>query len=52
MHVPDSITVGPNRTTGRRLQQDDERVLARMEVPDTIRLGKLTTSKHRSLFLL
>jgi hypothetical protein len=43
MRVPDSITVGPNRATGLRLHQDNERLPIRMEVPDSIRLGKSIT---------
>lgn len=39
MHVPDSITVGPNRSTFPRLDQDDNRVPIRMEVPDRLRPG-------------
>ena len=40
MHVPDSITVGPNRSTVRRLHQDDDQLPVRMEVPNSIRLSK------------
>jgi len=50
MHVPDSITIGPNRGTAFGLHQDNERLPVRMEVPDSIRLGKSTTSKHHFLF--
>lgn len=39
MHVPDSITVGPVRSTVPRLHQDNERVPIRMEVPDRLRPG-------------
>lgn len=39
MHVPDSITVGPNRPTVPRLHSDDGQLPVRMEVPNTIRLG-------------
>ena len=39
MHVPDSITVGPNRSSMPRLHLDDEQLPVRMEVPDSIRLG-------------
>ena len=53
MRVPDSITVGPNRATGLRLHQENERLPIRMEVPDSIRLGNtdhigLTNGKHSS----
>jgi len=40
MYVPDSITVGPNRSSAPRLHQDNDRLPVRMEVPDSIRLGK------------
>ncbi|CAF0724473.1 unnamed protein product [Adineta steineri] len=39
MHVPDSITVGPTRSTHPRLDQDYDRVPIRMEVPDRLRPG-------------
>lgn len=39
MHVPDSITIGPNRAAPPRLHQDQDRLPIRMEVPDSIRLG-------------
>lgn len=39
MHVPDSITIGPNRTAPTRLHQDPYRLPVRMEVPDSIRIG-------------
>lgn len=38
MHVPDSITVGPNRSTLPRLDYDNQ-IPVRMEVPDRIRPG-------------
>jgi hypothetical protein len=40
MHVPDSITVGPNRPLIPRFHQDNDRLPVRMEVPNSIRLGK------------
>ncbi|CAF3540826.1 unnamed protein product, partial [Rotaria sordida] len=39
MHVPDSITVGPNRSSVPRLHVDDDRLPVRMEVPNSIRLA-------------
>ncbi|CAF1591291.1 unnamed protein product [Rotaria sp. Silwood1] len=39
MHVPDSITVGPSRSSVPRLHIDDDRLPVRMEVPNSIRLG-------------
>ncbi|CAF3540845.1 unnamed protein product [Rotaria sordida] len=39
MHVPDSITVGPNRSSVPRLHIDDDRLPVRMEVPNSIRLA-------------
>jgi hypothetical protein len=39
MHVPDSITVGPARSTVPRLHQDYDQVPIRMEVPDRLRPG-------------
>jgi hypothetical protein len=49
MHVPDSITVGPNRSSVSRLHQDNDRLPVRMEVPNTIRLGK--QNQQISLFI-
>lgn len=40
MNVPDTITVGPNQSTVPRFYQNNERLPVRMEVPDSIRLGK------------
>jgi hypothetical protein len=40
MHVPDSITVGPNRSNVSRVHYDDNRIPVRMEVPDRLRPGK------------
>jgi hypothetical protein len=39
MHVPDSITIGPIRSTMPRLHQDDDQLPIRMEVPDRLRPG-------------
>lgn len=39
MHVPDSITVGPTRSTIPRLHQNEDLVPVRMEVPDRLRPG-------------
>jgi hypothetical protein len=39
MHVPDSITIGPVRSTMPRLHQHDDQVPVRMEVPDRLRPG-------------
>jgi hypothetical protein len=39
MHVPDSIIVGPARSTIPRLHQDDDQLPIRMEVPDRLRPG-------------
>ncbi|CAF1144036.1 unnamed protein product [Adineta ricciae] len=44
MHVPDSITVGPNRSAMPRLHQDDGQLPVRMEVPNSIRLGNTDTT--------
>ncbi|CAF0920667.1 unnamed protein product [Adineta steineri] len=44
MHVPDSITVGPNRSTISRLHQENEQLPVRMEVPNSIRLGNNTNT--------
>ena len=49
MHVPDSITIGPNRTAPPRLHQDHDRLPLRMEVPDSIRLGGGKQTIHRIL---
>lgn len=38
MHVPDSITVGPNRSPMTRIDFDDQ-IPVRMEVPDRLRPG-------------
>lgn len=46
MHVPDSITVGPTRSTIPRLHQDENRVPVRMEVPDRLRPGLSQPSHH------
>jgi hypothetical protein len=41
MYVPDTITVGPNRPPSvPRFYQDNDRLPVRMEVPNSIRLGK------------
>ncbi|CAF4705701.1 unnamed protein product, partial [Rotaria magnacalcarata] len=37
MHVPDSITVGPNRSAFPRLDQDHDRAPIHMVVPDRLR---------------
>jgi hypothetical protein len=47
MHVPDSITVGPNRSAMPRINHENDRLPIRMEVPDTIRLSK-SISDHFS----
>ncbi|CAF2143533.1 unnamed protein product [Rotaria magnacalcarata] len=39
MRVPETITVGPNRSAAPRLYHDDDRLPVRMEVPNTIRLA-------------
>lgn len=39
MHVPDTITIGPNRTAAPHLYQDSYRLPVQMEVPDSIRIG-------------
>lgn len=39
MHVPDSITVGPNRSAFPRFDQENDRVPIRMEVPERLRPG-------------
>ena len=39
MHVPDSITVGPHRSSGSRRHQGDDQIPVRMEVPDRLRPG-------------
>ena len=44
MHVPDSITVGPSRSTIPRLHQDDDQLPVRMEVPDRLRPGLISHS--------
>lgn len=49
MHVPDSITIGPNRAAPSRLHQDQDRLPLRMEVPDSIRLGNGKRIIHRIL---
>lgn len=46
MHVPDSITVGPNRT---RLNQIHEQSTVRMEVPQTIRLDNHHANSNEHL---
>lgn len=51
MHVPDSITVGPTRSTIPRIHHDDDLVPVRMEVPERLRPGSsyLSLSSHSSL---
>jgi hypothetical protein len=46
MQVPDSITLGPNRSAVPRFNQDNDRLPVRMEVPDSIRLGKTKNQDH------
>ena len=43
MRVPDSITVGPQRSTMPRLHVDEDRVAIRMEVPDRLRPGSFVS---------
>jgi hypothetical protein len=51
MHVPDSIIIGPARSTMPRLHQDDDQVPVRMEVPDRLRPGLNHSHSHFDNFL-
>jgi hypothetical protein len=39
MHVPDSITIGPIRSTIPRIHHDYDQIPVRMEVPERLRPG-------------